>query len=239
VSPASDERDLVRAAARNNAELCELVCAAHDAGGAFARDAWTSARRTPELYPDAVTLEPTVDAAALLDRIDSAAGASVKDSFATLDLRDRGFRVLFDATWITRPPAREVDAAPEHELRWSTIDSVDALEAWEAAWSEDGTACGRFPATLLTETELVFLYGETKGSIVAGAMVNRSAAVVGVSNLFFTTGASPETWAGCVDEISMRFPGVPIVGYEPNGLLGGPYRAGFRSIGPLRVWIKD
>ena len=54
---APEDLDVIAAAARNNAELCDLVSRAHGIDGAFASDAWTSPRRTPPFYPDAVTLE--------------------------------------------------------------------------------------------------------------------------------------------------------------------------------------
>ncbi|GAB3936384.1 hypothetical protein GCM10027614_12800 [Micromonospora vulcania] len=63
-------------------------------------------------YPDAVTLRPGVDVAALLRRIDAGPGASVKDSFADLDLADHGFRVLFDAEWIYRAPTDPPSGTP-------------------------------------------------------------------------------------------------------------------------------
>src|SRR4051794_1850107 len=44
-----------------NAAWCDLVCA-----GEFRPRAWTSPRRTPEYYPDAVTLTPDATAADVL-----------------------------------------------------------------------------------------------------------------------------------------------------------------------------
>jgi hypothetical protein len=82
----------VELAALNNAEWCHAVC-----GGAFDGRLWWSAQRTPELYPDAVTLVPGVAAAEILARVDDGEGCSVKDSFCDLELP--GFDVLFDAQW--------------------------------------------------------------------------------------------------------------------------------------------
>lgn len=55
-----------------------------------------SLRRAPLYYPDLVTL--TRKNTVSLDRIDTSAGCSIKDSFASLELD--GFDVLFDADWI-------------------------------------------------------------------------------------------------------------------------------------------
>src|SRR5690349_21862218 len=67
--------------------------------------------RTPEHYPDAVTLHASVDADGLLARVDATSGCSIKDSFADLDLTPRGFDPLFDATWIRR---RAIQRSEEH-----------------------------------------------------------------------------------------------------------------------------
>ena len=45
-------------------------------------------------------------------------------------------------------------------------------------------------------------------------------------------------WAGCLAEATARFPGFAIVGYEQGDHLDLARRAGFRSIGALRVWIN-
>ncbi|WP_345409993.1 hypothetical protein [Nonomuraea salmonea] len=94
----------VIAAARDNAAWCDLMCRAHGRPGMFAGVAWTNPVRTPPFYPDAVTLSPLATATDVLPHIDAGSGASVKDSFATLDLP--GFEVLFEAHWIHRPAPR-------------------------------------------------------------------------------------------------------------------------------------
>ena len=90
---------MVRAelAVAENAAWCALVC-----GGQFGPRAWTSRARTPEFYPDAVTLTPDATAADVLPFVDGSAGCSVKDSFATLELP--GFSLLFEATWLACGP---------------------------------------------------------------------------------------------------------------------------------------
>jgi hypothetical protein len=235
---AIDDHDSARVldAARNNAELCDIVSRAHGVVGEMVPDAWTASRRTPPYYPDAVTLAPSTTAADVLARIDSGPGASVKDSFATLDLASDGFRVLFAAEWIGLD-ARPERGADDLGIRWSTVSDADALSAWEAAWSEDGVARGQFPATLIEHPDLVILGGRIDGALVAGVILNRSARVVGVSNLFFA-GDLDAVWPSCLDEIGARFPGLAVVGYESGVALDAAVAAGFRSLGPLRVWIK-
>ena len=47
---------------------------------------WFAPQRTPALYPDAVTLQASLDAAEVVPLIDSGPGSSIKDSFADLEL---------------------------------------------------------------------------------------------------------------------------------------------------------
>jgi GrpB-like predicted nucleotidyltransferase (UPF0157 family) len=81
---------LVGAAARENAEWCALP--EHGDGFRFSRV------RTPQYFPDAVTLRPGVDVQDILAAIDTSPGCSIKDSFD--DLEPPGFRRLFRAHWL-------------------------------------------------------------------------------------------------------------------------------------------
>ena len=111
-----------RVAAANNAALCDTVARTHGLHGVFAHDAWTSPARTPLLYPDAVTLGSEVSAGEVLARIDCAPGASIKDSFASLDLGAHGFDVLFDARWI----AKRIDGTrADAPTGWFAVDTLE------------------------------------------------------------------------------------------------------------------
>ncbi|KWT57377.1 hypothetical protein ADL21_34995 [Streptomyces albus subsp. albus] len=214
VADVTDRAAWVRAAARNNAEWCAAVCRAHGITGAFGDDAWTSSRRTPPLYPDAVTLadrlarptstEPesgrsgTARAGSLspltglLSRIDTASpGCSVKDSFACLDLTPAGFEVLFEAQWIHRPvpAARPKEPAPAqpptHHITWDALTTPGDLPAWAAAWGAEPGGCGPFRPELLADDATTFLRARSAdGQVVAGAVATVGASVVGLSNVF-------------------------------------------------------
>jgi hypothetical protein len=203
----------------------------------FADDAWTSTERTPPLYPDAVTLTPGVSAPELLARIDAGPGCSVKDSFADVDLRPDGFEILFSAQWITRPaPAAPADSPGPGQ--WQQITDARALREWAAAWRQPDDPADLFRHALLDHPDIVVLGASLGGEIVAGALLNRSAHVVGLSNVFVTTAAPDDVWPGCLDAITRELPGVPIVGYEPGESLDTALHYGFTALGPLRVWIK-
>ncbi|WP_449486654.1 hypothetical protein [Streptomyces avidinii] len=226
--------ELLLAAAYNNAAWCAAV----SRDGGFTAEAWTSPRRTPPYYPDAVTLTGEADAAALVAAIDTASpGASVKDSFAALDLAPAGFEVLFGAQWIHRPAGAPA-AAPA--LEWARVAGPAELVAWETAWDGEESS-GLFHPGLLTDHDgdVVFLTGrDADGRILAGAAANRTGEVVGVSNVFSVDGTpDDEAWAGALTLVAGLWPGLTVVGYESGDDLDTALGQGFAPLGPLRVWV--
>ncbi|MFF9864012.1 hypothetical protein ACF1G0_01040 [Streptomyces sp. NPDC013953] len=228
------------ASARNNAAWCATMCRAHGLpGGTSGARAWTSPRRTPPYYPDAVTLAPGLsprDVRDLLDAVDRRApGCSVKDSFADLDLTGHGFAPLFEARWIHRPADLPPPGRPDAgEAAWQPVRTPAGLAAWEAAWS-DGNTMGLFRPALLADPSTTVLAGRAPdGRIVSGAVVSHAAGVAGVSNLF----GGDAAWPGCLAAIAARLPGTPVVGYEHGDDLDAALRHGFTATGPLRVWLS-
>lgn len=236
------ERALV--GARNNAEWCDAMCRAHAVPGGFGARAWTSARRTPLLYPDAVTLTRDARADDVLGTVDTAsAGCSVKDSFAALDLTAAGFDVLFEAQWLHRPGDLPAPAAPP-ETEWKQVTSPAGLTEWAAAWDGGQGLAGLFRPELLSDPAVTFLAahsrsGTRQGRIVAGAVVNLGAGAAGVSNLFAVDDDLDGAWAGCLGAVARRWPGTPVVGYEHGDDLDAAIRQGCAPAGPLRVWLAS
>jgi hypothetical protein len=224
------ESDLVAVAARNNAEWCDAFCRARGISGRFDDDAWTSAERTPSFYPDAVTLAPGVDAESVLARIDAGPGCSIKDSFGGLDLARNGFEVLFRAQWLLLERAAGASAA------WSVVRSADELAAWEAAWGEPPEPPPFFRPALLGEDAVAILAHYENGRIVAGAIANRSANAIGLSNVFAVDGDLESAYAGAAAAAQEHLARMPIVGYESGEALDAARRAGFEPIGVLAVW---
>jgi hypothetical protein len=229
---------LVRAAVRNNAEWCAAMCRSHGVVGEFGPQAWAVPVRAPLYYPDAVTLVPGADPAALVDRIDTASpGASVKDGFADLDLTGAGFRVLFEAQWIHRPAGAPVTAP---ELGWSVVDDPEALRTWAFAWDGGDGNADLFRPGLLADPATSVLAGySADGRVAAGAVVSRSDRVVGVSNVFAADSGADTAWPVVLEAVHRTFPGLPVVGYERGPDLETAVRHGFEPVGPLRVWARD
>ncbi|MFD5323136.1 hypothetical protein [Streptomyces sp. NPDC127092] len=223
------------------------MCRAHGLTGAFGARAWTSPRRGPLYYPDAVTLTEEATADDVLTGIDrTAPGASVKDSHARLDLAAAGFRLLFEASWIHRPADLP---APPATGDWRRVRTPDELAAWALAWSGgDADEAALFRPALLDDPATTIVAGHAAdGRILGGAVLTESAGVTGVSNLFTADGPEgpdgaegPDgppasyAWAGA---LAAAAPGLPVVGYEAGDDLDAALAAGFEPLGPLRVWL--
>ncbi|MFE6228046.1 hypothetical protein [Microtetraspora glauca] len=230
------DEEMLTAAVRNNAAWCHAMSRAHGLTGAFGPRAWTSPRRTPLYYPDGVSLTADATAADVLAGVDRTAGASVKDSYARLDLAPEGFRPLFDATWIGRP-AGVPAATPGGAADWIRIDTPDALAAWALAWSGgDAGAADLFrPALLGDPAVTVVAVPGPGGRILGGAVLSTGAGATGVSNLFAADGTEPAAvWAAA---LAAADPALPVVGYESGDDLTAARAAGFADLGPLRIWL--
>ncbi len=194
--------------------------------------------RTPPYYPDAVTLVPGADPAALTARIDTAVpGASIKDSFADLDLTEAGFRVLFEAQWIHRPASAPTIPS---ELAWDVAGDPDMLRAWALAWDDGDGNADLFRTELLDDPATFVLAGQSPGGrVIAGAIASRSDEVVGISNVFALDGGAEAAWPLVLDAVHRLFPTLPVVGYEHGDDLVTAVRHGFEPVGPLRIWLHS
>ena len=211
-------------AAANNARLCDLVCRSHGIPTATQHGLWAAFRRSPELYPDAVTLLPQVTAVQVLRPVQAGRGCTVKDSFATLDLSEHGFSELFEATWIHRDPIAEPRGGGA--ARWRPVTTEAELEAWTRAAGLDGT----LRPELLRDRSVRVLAAQ---ELAAGAVTNETGSVVGVSNVF------GEDLAGTWHAVANLFPGRPLVGYERGEALDAATQSGFSPIGQLKIWSQQ
>jgi hypothetical protein len=229
---------LSKLAARNNAEWCDIFCRSHGVTGTFHSDAWASAVRTPECYPDAVALDRSLSGERILSYVDSSTGCSIKDSFAAMDLNPTGFRVLFEAEWIVRPPQPPPNAR-QAGLRWELIRDRAMLRRWEAARARDAPPNDSFLPALLTHPNVSIAAGYAGQELIAGAIFNRSASAVGISNVFSAADDLNQAYEGCSRLVANDFPELPIVGYEAGNGLAAARSQDFRSVGRLVVWVKD
>ncbi|WP_405692303.1 hypothetical protein [Streptomyces sp. NBC_00057] len=208
----------------------------HDLASEFRAQTWAAPARTPLYYPDAVTLVPGADPAALAERIDTTApGASVKDSFADLDLTKAGFHVLFEAQWVHRPASAPAIAS---DLAWDVAGDPETLRAWALAWDDGDGNADLFRPELLDDPATFVLAGHSPdGRVIAGAVASLSDQVVGISNVFALDGGPDAAWPVVLDAVHRLFPTLPVVGYEHGSDLAAAIRHGFEPIGPLRIWL--
>jgi hypothetical protein len=225
-------------AAVNNAEWCHTMCQSHGLQAGFDDDAWACSTRTPPNYPDAVTLVPNPSVPHLLSRIDTSVGCSIKDSFASLDLISYGFRVLFDAQWITRTSNGSQHPGGADQC-WGLVRDVDDLALWERAWRRADGTTDIFHAELLDNDSVAILVARNGDRIVAGAVLNRSSTVVGISNFFTDSGVDSASWSDCLTFAESLFPAARFVGYESDDGLVAARSNGFDKAGPVRIWILD
>ena len=240
----------IKQAVYNNAAWCNTVCHAHGCSGEFREDIWVQWRGSLPYYPNAVTLTDECDLTTQCQSIQRLAearlpeGCGVKDSFCVLDLTPLGFEPLFEATWIYRPAELTLPVEPIQGVHWRRVRETTELRSWEWAWrggsdEETGEEPARlFLPTLLADNQIAFLAAYQAERIIAGAILNRTGAVIGLSNLFIPDGDAAPWWASCVAAAQAFFPGLPLVGYERGQDLVYAQQCGFEALGPLRIWVK-
>jgi hypothetical protein len=238
------KRSITALAAHNNALWCDAVCRAHDRPGEFHETLWFTRLGAPRFYPDVVTIGGIEAAPAQTEAIAALVGStrqrewSVKDSFQSLDLQSLGFEPLFDAEWIAL--SAQLPDMGRTQYRPTIMTSTAGLIAWEQSWAGEEVNAAEisgprvFMPRLLADTNVVFVSVQGDDGIVGGGILNRGAEVVGLSNLFGS--AIDVVWRSLVATASEIFPGLPLVGYEHGDELAAAHRAGFATVGPLRVW---
>ncbi|QEO16099.1 hypothetical protein FLP10_06080 [Agromyces intestinalis] len=228
-------------AANDNARWCAAVARAHGIAAASTPWGWRARAAMPEGYPEAVTLGPGAAAAEVAAAVPPGP-ASVKDSFADLDLHDAGFEVLLEGGWIAleREGGGELSGAsgasgaslagagaPPLE----PVRTARALADWALA---SGAVAAGHPALLDDPAVVVLAASDESGAVVAGGILSLGDDAVGVSNVF----GRPGTYAAIATAATVRAEGRPVVGWEPADLLASPAAAGFVVVGPMRVWVR-
>jgi hypothetical protein len=166
----------------------------------------------------------------VLGAIGERAECSVKDSFADVDLADHGFAVLFDARWLHREPARRSDP----RLAWHVVATEEEFAEWAGAAGLEGI----LRPELMGDATVRFLVARSERSLAAGAVLNETDGVVGVSNVFATAAGADAVWADLPAVIGEIRGERPIVGYERGDALSLAVASGFTATGELRVWVR-
>jgi hypothetical protein len=227
----------LHAAVINNARWCDAVCRSHGYPGEFTGRLWISAGHALPFYPNAITLSPDVTAAEATAGQDPSRPFAIKDSFARLDLAPEGLTPLFDAEWIALRPAPGGQAAGG-DLSWDAVTYPGELARWEAAWADGGDVTGLFRPALLDDPDCAILACRRDGALAGGVIAYATNGVTGISNVFKSGFADEPLWTSAVRAVATLRPGLPVVGYERGEDLAAARRAGFRVLGPLRIWAR-
>jgi hypothetical protein len=140
-----------------------------------------------------------------------AGAASVKDSFACLDLTPDGFDGLFDAQWFVH----HAPCSAARALIWTPVAGAGELEDWTSA----ARLKGIIRADLIADAAIRVFAGRrrARGPVVAGAILNATGRVVGVSNVFSEQPDAAAVSRDLPGIAAGAFPGRAIVGYEQHG----------------------
>lgn len=241
----AERLSLLRAAVHNNVRWCDAICRAHQVPGEFREHIWMNRNQVPPLYPNADTLtengtDEQMSAVEELIRVGIHGTWAVKDSFAKLDLRPLGFRMLFETQWIVRPASLPLPEMQTAGTSWARMQNETDMEKWERGWKSNpgnrvaGQPRPMFPESLIGD-DFAFFGGWRGNEIIAGCAANRSDGVVGISNMFLPSGDAGAFAAGCVTMVARAFPRLPIVGYaEPDASAA----LGFLALAPVRIWMR-
>lgn len=223
----TDNRLLI--AAQNNALWCAAVLRAQDQESLFADGFWHCLGPGLPFYPTIVTLASTASPTLIEALAALPAGASVKDSFGTLNLSDQGFLKLFDARWLWRPATNQ-DQTTAGQLIHRPTD----LAAWCRAWQDDGPEV--FSADLLQDPDISFLAVPNGAAITGGVIVNRGPeGVAGISNLF-----GADSGKDALMTAVSRFGDHELIGYESDQDQIDKYVSlGFEKLSPLAIYLKE
>jgi hypothetical protein len=94
------------------------------------------------------------------------------------------------------------------------------------------------PEALLRDQSVRVLQRKRANDVSAGAVLNRTGSVVGLSNVFSLNVALDEVWGDLVVLAAQEFPSCPIVGYARAEALDAAIGTGFNDLAGLMVWLQ-
>lgn len=211
----------------NNADWYCEECQAW--GIAFSRNAqrWLSRAQMPPYHSNLLWFDESDPSVQIAELDNELAGPwSIKDATGRHDLTDCGFDVLFHAEWFI---GQYESPSP---VNVTVVDSEDGFARWLDVWGETPEDRQVFTPAFWSSPDVHFLYAEQNGEVLGGLACNESTHVYGVTNFFGPFDAV----SACLSKVNSF--GKPLVGYERGEALEHLVGLGFRTTGPLIVWIK-
>jgi hypothetical protein len=219
----------IEIAAENNAYLCDAVLRAQRQETKFGEGYWHCLGPGLPYYPAIVSLTSSPTAALSMALVNLPSGASVKDSFCSLDLDRQGFVKLFEATWLCRPRMGTAPSSAE-----AVIQDPDQLARWVAAW--DDSQPDIFAPLILQHSNVNIIANFEADRVDSGAIVNHGPdGIAGISNVF-----GPNNGASILNNVVQRYGFLDLVGYESEAAQIDCYLSfGFEPIGKLAIYLKE
>ncbi len=194
------------------------------------RGLWSALGQPPPFHSAAKALMPGVETVRVIGAVDALEHCAVADSFGDLELDRYGFDLLFEASWVHRPPSdRTTGTLP---VGWSLVDTPESLAEWSVAHDYVDV----LPPAVLDHPRFRILACHRGGHMVGGGITHQGDGDVGLSNAW-GVGAADQS-----DELlaaaSALHPGQAFTGYEQGAELEALLAAGFSALGPQRVWVR-
>lgn len=224
----NDQQDT---AVLNNIIWCGIVCEMHGITHASSENIWGLQSQAPIYYPDIITSNKDVTAQQVINFIENREILSIKDSYANVDLGPFGYKILFEAEWIYHSTISNFEQIPS---KWRVIKTSKELKKWTSAYELEKVI---IPKILERNDVEIFMCEENGG--MSGFIANVGANAIGISNVFSDEISNIPIWTEIAQIVASRNPGLPLVGYEQGNDLKAAVKSGWKSIGPLRVWMKD
>jgi hypothetical protein len=227
----------------NNNDLYEAVFSAQNISFHRRASVWFALEKPPPLYSNLVTVaedwqpDEVFDSIAKNFKRENWEKWSIKDSFAALDLKSRGFRKLFDAQWLYLEAAKFSPLKKSFDIEYKIAESEKLLADWRRAWDADEQIAKKiFQPAMLDNPKVYFLAGYRGEKIVTGCLINKTADVFGISN-FFAPDSNIQYWSEIIKAVHASVGSADIVGYERKDLVKKLQARGCAAVGDLTVWL--
>lgn len=239
---------LLSHAVMNNIRWCDTVVRAQGARTVLRDGYWASEGPDVPFYPRLISRTKRFSPEQVQSVLEEVAPGSqqaplgIKDSFGLWEPGPE-LTLLFESQWIGLDAADTIPAS-RASLEWSPVGSSAGLGEWTAAWARCSGetldfARSIFVEPLLAEREVVFLLARRSPGITAGAVLFCDSHTVGISNVFLENTDRETVWKSLASSLRSDYGTQPIVGYENGRDLEAAENAGFRRLGPLKVWLKN
>ncbi|HEV2797401.1 MAG TPA: hypothetical protein VGV65_07240 [Nocardioides sp.] len=208
------------------------IHALHGVSTVVRRGVWQSQGPPPPWHSGVMTLDRNVPVSEVLAAVVDRPSVGVADSFASLDLAEHGFTLLFEAHWLRldtgRAPAASV--VPDH---WSRVTSSGQLATWSDLHDYAGVL-----TDALNHPRFEILARHRGPEMIAGAVLHDAGDSIGLSNIW-----SLEDVAGDIASVlaiaRTAHPGRPVTTYARGEELDILVGNGFQVLGPHRVWARQ